>query len=121
MLDTALEQLGGQPVVGQKAPPTQPTGSQTVSLQQLKAIDKASSGQQVAQITKQLEEEIKKYRLIREEQLRQRRELDNAAGVEAAEPPVVPPASKPKRGLFGIKTAQQKAGAETGPARRTSG
>lgn len=102
MADKVLEQMGA----GIVPPPDAPK----VNLEQMKAKDEARSQQAAAQISRQLEQEIEKWRKIREEQLRQRREV-TPAPVEPQET-LVAPASKPSRrfGMWGkrVKSAQDQ-------------
>lgn len=72
---------------------------------------------QARQMSEEVEGEIKKHRLFRQQQLQQRREQTEEKK-EMPKEPLTVPKSKPKRSIF---AAQQKARAETGPARRTSG
>jgi len=129
IVDTALEQLGGQPVVSKQpsASPTKPVNPQSTQIQQMKAADKVQSEQQAKRVLSELDQEIKKCRQIRQQQLQQRRKEpepteEEKAALETQQESLKVPAGKKPRGIFGrLQSAQQKAGAETGPARRTSG
>lgn len=110
MANQALEQLGVTPSdseggAGQK----QVAGSQKAKLAQMEAEDKVKSEEQAVRLRKSLEGEMKKSRLEREEELRQRREQPVEA--EAQAKPLAEVPSKPKRGLWGarIKKAEEKA------------
>ncbi|MGB9706906.1 MAG: hypothetical protein ACPLXP_02435 [Microgenomates group bacterium] len=99
----ALEQLGvgGSPAGSQKTPSL---GDEAKKLAEMKAADEVKSQQQAARIIRELEEEIEKWRRIREEQLKARRQppqeqQQEKQGVSL----LVEPSTKPKRGwLFGF-------------------
>ena len=115
--ETALEQLEAKPVKPYSVQQKQdlPVGEKS-KLEEMKRRDKAISQQRVAEI----EAEIRKLRLAREEELRQRRQPAEVPEeqMETAKPSsLLEVSTKPKRGLFGagrrIKTAQTKAQPET--------
>jgi len=112
----ALEQMGvggsSQPG-GQKTPQV---SDEAKKLEEMKAADKARSEQLAARIVQELEQEIEKWRRVREQQLQTRRQPPEQQEEEKKQetPPLVEPSTKPKRGLFGfwgrrIKSAQQQA------------
>lgn len=113
MAGRALEQLGVTSPTG-GAGQKQVADSQKAKLAQMEAEDKAKSEKQSARLRKSLEGEMKKSRLEREEELRQRRKQPEVTEEEkkAAEAKVhgVPEvSSKQKRGLRQIKRAEEKA------------
>lgn len=96
-------------------------------LERLKAADKAKSQELLAK----LEAEIAKWRQVREEQLEQRRQVDEQAqaqvkSTQAQESPLAQPAPKKKRGMLSgigsrrLKTAQDQAAPELS-GKRTGG
>jgi len=100
-----------------KTPTGQPKSvvdEQKAKIEQLKAVDKAKSQKLITE----LETEMKKWRQIREEQLRKRREIDEQAqaqvkSAQQAESPLAQPPAKKRRGmLFGfnrrVKSAQDQ-------------
>ncbi len=112
----ALEQMGigaSSTSGGQKMPQA---GDEAKKLAEMKAADKAKSEQLAAKIVQELEAEIEKWRRVREEQLKARRQPSEQQEEEKKQetPPLMEPSTKPKRGLFGfwgrrIKSAQQQA------------
>lgn len=130
----ALEQLGvtssKNPAANQN-PAVGGAGNQLAQIKKLEEMDRQQSAQGIAQLRSQLEQEIEKWRKIREEQLRQRRQAEELASqqaaVQAAETGGGIPALTPKktRGLFGdmgrrVKSAQQQSQPETA-GKRTGG
>jgi hypothetical protein len=112
-----LETMGvssGKSQTGQQSKPT--VDGQKAKIEQMKATDKIQSQKLIGE----LEAEMKKWRQVREEQLRKRREVDGQAQIQLksaqdAESPLAQPQAKKKRGmLFGIgskrvKSAQDQA------------
>ncbi|MGB9911021.1 MAG: hypothetical protein ACPLKP_00200 [Microgenomates group bacterium] len=97
--------------------------SQAQKLAEMKKADEEKSRQLAKKIIEELEQEIAKWRKIREEQLKARRQPPEQQGsqekMEGEEkqnqlPPLQEPTTKPKRGLFfgfwgrRIKSAQQQ-------------
>lgn len=124
MAGKVLEQMGvttGKPVAGQaKTANIQDLEKQKIS--QRAKFDKETSERKVSQVRDELTSEMKRLRLIREEQLHRRREApqptaEQLATQQEAPPPVV--TTKKKRGLFAgfgsrrIKTAQEQFQPET--------
>lgn len=118
----ALEQMGVGAAPGGK-PTNQAPSQQNAEqkrIQDLRVKDKIRSEQLASKLKTELGTEIEKWRRLREEQLRQRREL--AAQDQAEKPPISPlkePTPARKKGIFGgffgrrIKSAQQQAQPET--------
>lgn len=85
---------------------------QKKKLEEMKKTDRKRSRQLAAKILKDLEEEIKKWRRIREEHLKNRRqslqEQQKGKGEKPKEspPPLQEPSTKPKRGFFGLARRQ---------------
>lgn len=111
MAKSALEQVG---IGGNQAEPKPPSVEGVKKkIKEREAMDKARSEQQITQIKGKLEEEIKYWQQVREEQLRQRREPpemtpEQAEAAKQAEgTPLVAPGEgeKPKKGgfLMGMK------------------
>lgn len=124
MAGKVLEQMGvttGKPVAGQtKTANTQDLVKQEIG--QRAEADKQMSQQKMSQVRDELTNEMKRLRLIREEELRRRREVpeltpEQLAAQQESAPPVV--STKRKRGLFAgfgsrrIKTAQEQFQPET--------
>ena len=122
MAGVALEQLGLKTGgTGQQSKTTQrqPTLEEK-NLTAMKAKDFQIAQRQIAK----LEQGIKELRQQREQQLETRRQQPVQEQSEVKEAVAAPAGKRRMPGLPGrrqIKTAQTKAGAETGPARRTSG
>ncbi len=104
MVDIALEQLG----VTSK-PQSQPQQQNQQNLEQMKADEAAKTGTRI----KEIEEEMGKYRQLREQQLRERRTPPSQTGPVQSEPlPIVQ--GKRGRGQPGrITSAQQQSQPET--------
>lgn len=112
------------------AAPSVPQPSVQDQIKKMDELDKSQSAQAVAKIRAQLEEEMRRLRMMREEQLRQRRQEPTTEQAqaqrgmpEAKNQPLVEPAAKPKGGLFSlgkprVKTAQTLSQPETA-GRRT--
>lgn len=110
-----MGQTSSQTPTGQQ----KPIVDEQKRIAEMKAADKAWSQEQITK----LETEMKKWRQIREEQLRRRREVDEQAqaqvkSAQEAESPLAQPPAKKRRGmLFGmfsrrVKTAQDQAAPE---------
>jgi len=123
----ALEQLGvtasKNSAVGQ-SPAGNAAGDQLAQIKKLEEIDKQQSAQVINQLRGQLEQEIEKWRQIREEQLHQRKQAGEVAAQQAVvqtdnvDRRIPEPAPKRARGLFGgfgrrVKSAQQQSQPET--------
>lgn len=122
MAGKAMEQLGvssSKNPAGNQNPAAGGGGDQLAQIKKLEEIDKQQSAQGINQLRSQLEQEIEKWRRIREEQLRQQREMEaqtqQQATVQTAEATASIPEPTPKktRGLFGgmgrrVKSAQQQ-------------
>jgi len=112
----ALEQMGigsSSSSGGQKTPQA---SDEAKKLEEMKVADKARSEQLAAKIVQELEQEIERWRRIREQQLQARRQPPEQPEEEKKQekPPLIEPSTKPKRGLFGfwgrrVKSAQQQA------------
>lgn len=124
----ALEQLGLTSAPGQTGKPPVPAADEEKrKIEELKKRDKIRSLELQIKLKQELDKEIEKWRRIREEQLRQRREQ---VAREVKEKPPTAPLAEPtparKKGIFGgiflrrVKTAQQQAQPETA-ARRSGG
>lgn len=109
---TALEQLGiggGKSSSGQAKKPVAGT-DEKAKLQQLEEADRAKTARQVSQLKTELEREIERWRRIREEQLKRRREQME----QIQKPPEPPEASleapggKPKRGGLFLRRKKTK-------------
>ena len=104
----ALEQMGvggSSSSAGQKTPQV---SDEAKKLEEMKAADEARSKQLAAKIVQELEAEIEKWRRIREEQLRARRqEAEQQEERKQGKPPLIEPSTKPKRGLFGLPAGRQ--------------
>ena len=130
MPDVVLEQLGVGSAQSQLAPKRPVADSHQTGLTELKAKDEAETRKRIAQLTSELKAGMQKWRQTREEKERQRQTTEEELkkqkeAVEEQEESLVEPTTRRKRGLFGssgrrVKTAQQKAQAET-VVRRTSG
>lgn len=101
---------------------------QAQKLAEMKKADEEKSRQLAKKIIEELEQEIAKWRKIREEQLKARRQQPEQPGSQEKIggkekpnqlPPLQEPTTKPKRGLFfgfwgrRIKSAQQQSQPET--------
>ena len=116
LAEKALEQMGmgsSSSFGGQKTPQV---SDEAKKLEEMKAADKARSEQLAAKIVKELEQEVEKWRRIREQQLQARRQPPEQPEEEKKQekPPLIEPSTKPKRGLFGfwgrrVQSAQQQA------------
>ena len=111
-----LEQMGGGGSSSSGSQKVPQLSDEAKKLEEMKAADKARSEQLAAKIIQELEQEIEKWRRIREQQLQTRRQPPEQQEEEKKQetPPLVEPSTKPKRGLFGfwgrrIKSAQQQA------------
>jgi len=104
----ALEQMGvgsSSSSGGQKTPQV---SDEAKKLEEMKAADEARSKQLAEKIVQELEAEIEKWRRIREEQLRARRqEAEQQEERKQEKPPLIEPSTKPKRGLFGLPAGRQ--------------
>jgi len=123
----ALEQLGvssGKNPAGSQSKPMAGTNDQIAQLKKMEEMDQQQSAQSISQLRRQLEQEIEKWRRIREEQRRQRRQQEEqqaaaeAAQVAEAGGGLSEPELKRRRGLFGgigrqVKSAQQQSQPET--------
>lgn len=114
----ALEQFGfGGSSKGQAAQQKKMAEDQQAMLGKLQAQDKVRSLHQVAQLKKELEAEVQKWRQLRQQQLQQRRqqqleEQQQQAAQGLSEAPII--STKRKRGMFGsagrrVKSAQEQA------------
>lgn len=112
-----MGQVSSRPPASQQVKPV--VDEQKAKIERMKAADAAQSQKLIGE----LEAEMKKWRQIKEEQLRKRREVDEQAQIQLksaqdAELPLAQPPAKKKRGmLFGIgnrrvKSAQDQAAPE---------
>ncbi len=127
MAGRAMEQLGvssSKNPAGSQNPAAGGAGDQLAQVKKLEEMDRQQSEQGITQLRSQLEQEIEKWRKIREEQLRQRREMEAAAAEQAAAQATEAGGGIPKqtqkrsRGLFGgggrrVKSAQELSQPET--------
>lgn len=127
MAGKVLEQMGviaGKPIAGQaKTANTQDSVKQEIA--QRAEADKKISQQKVGQIRDELTGEMKRLRMIREEELRRRRSAFAEAAADKQEAPPQVVSTKRKRGFFGnwgrrVKTAQEQFQPETA-GRRVGG
>jgi len=96
-----LEQMGegsSFPSGGQKTPQV---SDETKRLAEMRAVDEAKSRQLAAKIIQELEQEIEKWRQIREEQLRQRRQTPEPIVAATEVQPLQEPTPKRRRGILG--------------------
>lgn len=134
MAGKAMEQLGvtsAKNPAGSQNPVAGGAGDQLAQIKKLEEIDQQQSSQGIAQLRGQLEQEIEKWRKIREEQLKQRRQAEAAAAQQAASQAAEAGGGIPKRtqkrsrGFFGgggrrVKSAQELSQPETA-GKRTGG
>lgn len=120
MAGQALEQLGiTRQSIGQTGQQRRVPARQQAKLAQMEIEDKVKSEQQAVRLKKDLEEEIKKSRLKREEELRQRRQQTEPVAAPAEVQPPQEPTSKRRRGILGgfwdrrAQRAQQQTQPET--------
>lgn len=134
LAEKTLEQLGmtsSKNPAGNQNPAAGGGGDQLAQIKKLEEMDRQQSAQVITQLRSQLEQEIEKWRRIREERLRQQREMEaqtqQQATVQTAEAAANIPEPTPKktRGLLGgmgrrVKSAQQQSQPETA-GKRTGG
>jgi len=110
-----LEQMGGGSSSSSGGQKTPQVSDEAKKLAEMKAVDEEKSKQLAGKIVKELEEEIEKWRRMREEQLKTRRQQEQQEKEKKQETaPLIEPSNKPKRGLFGFwgrraQRAQQQA------------
>lgn len=134
MAGKAMEQLGvtsSQNPAGGQNPAAGGAADKLAQIKKLEEMDRQQSGQGIAQLRGQLEQEIEKWRRIREEKNRQRQQAEaqavqqQEAQIAEAGGGVQEPSLRRKRGLFGmggkrVKSAQQQSQPETA-GKRTGG
>lgn len=124
----ALEQMGwgtipgGGPAVNYSAQAQ--AEAKKRELEQKEAESKARDNQQIMVLKRELEAEIERYRRLREEQLKKRREAppeELLAQQQVAQKPGLPESgSKPKRGLFaGLRARKRESSTEMSGMRRS--
>lgn len=120
-----LEQMGWGTLPGSSPPVNYGAQAEAETkkreLEQKEAEVKAKDTQQIISLKKQLEEEIERYRRIREEQLRKRREQPAEELSQAEGKPGLPePKARPKKGLFaGLRARKRESQSEMAGMRRS--
>ena len=122
MAGRILERMGAASAQSPKGQSVNPRAdAEKQKLAQLEAQDKAKKDQQIMVLKKQLEEEIEKWRRIREEQLRQRRRAAEETQKQPEEKPILeePKGKKPRGLLAGVSARKRESQAELAGGRRS--